>query len=181
MEDTAKYRCQFRIKRCSARDDDNAGTSPDGNKWCVELVTTMEKSMASPEDTASMTRFHDGSADVQYAEEDAVAGARMGHTERQSSTFRQEPKEVLRAKQRRPWNIFLPPETAGWTTDSPHHGPGGTDFSQVLSEGKQRLEKARKEGSLRERAEVVGHVGDGLLDDLLADLREPSFSRHQNE
>lgn len=182
MEEIAKYRCEFRIKRRSTRDDDEVGTSPERNKWYVELVTTMEKSMACPKDAASITRFHNGPVDLRYAEEDAAAGARMEHAEHPSSTFHQEPEEVLRAKQRHPWNIFLPPaETNGWTADSPRHGPAGTDFSQVLNEGKQRLEKARQEGSLRERAEIVGHAGDGLLDDLLADLREPSSSRQQNE
>jgi len=55
------------------------------------------------------------------------------------------------------------------------------DFKELLDEGKKRLEKAGQEQQLRERAEVVGGLGDSELEDLLADLCEPSFSRRQNE
>ncbi|CAM9827882.1 unnamed protein product [Ectocarpus sp. 6 AP-2014] len=59
--------------------------------------------------------------------------------------------------------------------------PNKNDFKELLDEGKKRLEQAEQEQQLRERAEVVGAMGALALEDLLADLREPSFSRQQNE
>ncbi|CAN0146308.1 unnamed protein product, partial [Ectocarpus fasciculatus] len=59
--------------------------------------------------------------------------------------------------------------------------PNKNDFKELLDEGKKRLEQAEQEQQLRERAEVVGAMGGLALEDLLADLREPSFSRQQNE
>ena len=86
-----------------------------------------------------------------------------------------------------PWEAFLPSEHGAGTNccrpSDMHHrnGSKNTDFKELLSEGKKRLEKAGQEQQLRERAEVVGAMGGCELEDLLADLCEPSFSRRQNE
>lgn len=80
-----------------------------------------------------------------------------------------------------PWGHFLPIEKNA-TTQSRIRAPGrGSDFSELLEEGKKRLEHAEKDELLRGRAEVVGRMGGGALDDVLIDLHEPTFSRRQNE
>lgn len=81
-----------------------------------------------------------------------------------------------------PWEAFLP--TGGQQMGnewSDTREPNKNDFKELLDEGKKRLEQAEHEQQLRERAEVVGAMGGLALEDLLADLREPSFSRQQNE
>lgn len=81
-----------------------------------------------------------------------------------------------------PWETFLP--TGGQDLGnewSDTREPNKNDFKELLDEGKKRLEQAEQEQQLRERAEVVGAMGGLALEDLLADLREPSFSRQQNE
>lgn len=82
-----------------------------------------------------------------------------------------------------PWEAFLPAggqdsENNKWPE---RRGTKEADFKELLDEGKKRLEKAGQEQQLRERAEVVGGMGECELEDLLADLCEPSFSRRQNE
>lgn len=84
-----------------------------------------------------------------------------------------------------PWEAFLPIGHDSGTNCQPdlhhHHRSNKTDFKELLSEGKKRLKKAGHEQQLRERAEVVGGMGGYELEDLLADLCEPTFSRRQNE
>lgn len=84
-----------------------------------------------------------------------------------------------RGRELLPWGVFLPVEENGGSW-SGRRGTAG-DFNEPLDEGKKRLENVDKEGQLKEQAEAVGHVGGGALDDLLADLHEPSFSRQDNE
>lgn len=83
-----------------------------------------------------------------------------------------------------PWEAFLPAKHDSRTNGRPdvyHHSLKNADFKELLNEGKKRLEKAGQEQQLRERAQVVGTMGGCELEDLLADLCEPSFSRRQNE
>lgn len=84
-----------------------------------------------------------------------------------------------------PWEAFLPSRhdsgDNGRLDLHHYHRSKNTDFKELLNEGKKRLEKAGQEQQLRERAEVVGGMGGCELEDLLADLCEPSFSRRQNE
>lgn len=84
-----------------------------------------------------------------------------------------------------PWEAFLPTRRDSGTRCRPdlynHHRSNNTDFKDLLSEGKKRLEKAGQEKQLRALAEVVGGMAGCELEDLLADLCEPSFSRRQNE
>lgn len=82
-----------------------------------------------------------------------------------------------------PWEAFLHTRQDSGTngrSDVHHHNSKTTDFKELLNEGKKRLEKAGQEQQLRERAQVVGTMGGYELEDLLADLCEPSFSRQQN-
>lgn len=85
-----------------------------------------------------------------------------------------------------PWEAFLPTGhdsgSNGWPDlNHYHHSSKGTDFKELVSEGKKRLEKAGREQQLRERAKEMGAMGGCELEELLADLCEPSFSRRQNE
>lgn len=84
-----------------------------------------------------------------------------------------------------PWEGFLPcSEEVGNKDRLELHRSvksSKVDFKELLDEGKKRLEKAGQEQQLRERAEVVSGLGNHELEDLLADLCEPSFSRRQNE
>lgn len=80
-----------------------------------------------------------------------------------------------------PWEHFLPIETHATSQSRIGACGGASDFDELLEEGKKRLENAEREELLRERAEIVGHMGGGALDDLLVDIREPTFSRPQNE
>lgn len=81
-----------------------------------------------------------------------------------------------------PWEAFLPNGGQDLGNEwSDTREPNKNDFKELLHEGKKRLEQAEQEQQLRERAEVVGAMGGMALEDLLADLREPSFSRQQNE
>lgn len=83
-----------------------------------------------------------------------------------------------------PWSDFLP-------VDQTHANLGPrqltrtntktTDLKELLDEGKKRLAKAENEGALRECAAAVASTGSEALSDVLADLREPSFSCQQNE
>ncbi len=84
-----------------------------------------------------------------------------------------------------PWEGFLPSREDAGNKDRRELRrcikSSRVDFKELLDEGKKRLEKAGQEQQLRERAEVVGRHASNELDDLLADLSEPSFSRRQNE
>lgn len=79
-----------------------------------------------------------------------------------------------------PWEAFLPVGENGGSW-SKRRGAKAGDFNGLLDEGMKRLQKVAKEEQLKKQAEAVGHVGSGALDDLLADLHEPSFSRQENE
>lgn len=161
MVDTAKYQCEFKLKRNTVQNED------------VELLVTKKEStrISSTETTVTDSDGKEGS-------KEAATGAKIGKIDKLLSPANHgEPKRISPAKQTPPWHEFLGKVVA--TSCSPQHGQ--SHFSELLDEGKKRLEKARKEGSLRARAEVVGHAGDNLLDDLLSDLREPNFSRQQNE
>lgn len=79
-----------------------------------------------------------------------------------------------------PWQEFLP-TSRKVTNRSETLGPEGGNFDELLDKDKKRLGNAEMEGNMRERAEVVGKMGSRALHNLLADLREPSFSRQQNE
>lgn len=81
------------------------------------------------------------------------------------------------------WEAFLP----GGEKDSEKNiwpqrqGPRKPSFQELLDEEKKRLEKVEQGQELRKRGEVLGAMGEWELEDLLADLCEPSFSRRQNE
>lgn len=88
--------------------------------------------------------------------------------------------EISHGAELLPWRAFLPVGENGGNW-SGRRGAKVGDSNEPLDEGKERLEKAEKEGQLKEQAEAVGNVGSGALDDLLVDLHEPSFSRQENE
>lgn len=110
-------------------------------------------------------------------------GTPNAHQKRQHAKRGESPQRTIL-----PWEAFLPSgHDSGINGRRPdlhhhhHHCSKGTDFKDLLSEGKKRLEKAGQEQQLRERAEVVGAMGGCELEDLLADLGEPTFSSRQNE
>lgn len=80
-----------------------------------------------------------------------------------------------------PWGDFLPIGKVAASRPGAQRVSKASGFNELLDEGKKRLEKAEKEEMLRQRADVVGKMGSEVLADLLADLREPKFSRQQNE
>lgn len=84
-----------------------------------------------------------------------------------------------------PWEAFLPVEENGGSSSGTRRSQVGGFNTPLDEEGKEgrleKEEKQEKQRQLREHAEAVGHVGGGALDDLLADLHEPSFSRQENE
>lgn len=79
-----------------------------------------------------------------------------------------------------PWEAFLSLRGNAAKWSGPRRSKAG-DFKELLDEGKKRLERAEEEELLRQRAQLIGGTGSGALDDLLADLREPTFSRWKNE
>lgn len=84
-----------------------------------------------------------------------------------------------------PWQAFL---AGGSVTKSDEPSKeqndrtarGNIAFKELLAGGQRRLQRAEREEQLLEYAEVVGHTGDDELANLLADVHEPNFSRHQN-
>lgn len=102
-----------------------------------------------------------------------------------TNTTNQAEGEISHQPDLLPWGAFLPVEEKGRSSSGRRRSQVGGFNESLDEEGKEaRLEKEEKEkedGQMREHAEAVGHVGGGALDDLLADLHEPSFSRQENE
>lgn len=122
----------------------------------------------SPSKTASLTVSR-----LATSPHDVLAG-------RSTNTANRVEGEISHEAELLPWGAFLPVgENAGnWPG---RRGAKVGDANEPLEEGNERLEKAEKEGQLKEQAEAVGNAGSGALDDLLVDLHEPSFSRQENE
>lgn len=187
---SCKYPCEFVVNSREVASGDNDSC------WnqvalvrppCANATTPIDSAgavvanakMQSPE-----TPVLQGEA-ITYTCHKAAAGVDQRQTDkRQTRPPRTANTEPL------PWETFLP---VTLNNNVASHGPveshklstngaaGGGDFNDLLEEGKKRLERAGNEERMRQRAEIVGHMGDGALADLLADLREPSFSRRQNE
>lgn len=167
----APYACEFRCVRNDTQHHQIVGSKND-ERWHIALqcpptpVTSNNvpgpAATSSLEETTTTYTINSLEHDVEIAEiTDGEVDARR--------------RESL------PWEQFLPIETHARRQSRIGACGGASDFDELLEEGKKRLENAEREELLRERAEAVGHMGGGALADLLVDLREPTFSRRQNE